>query len=257
MTKRQPTKTESLNLGLMMVAGGLGFFLPRGDAWLSLLVIALCSAGCFVTFIVKNGLHREILRGLMLALVVMAVGFIPVIGWIVIIGFALYNIVRAVDGLKSLVPDVLTSLVIYGLLYSRLIFDIRDPIAIGALVVAYVVVAAWYCRTLAELPADLALFKLSIMWLSIPFVFLTIVSLVSALGNLFRTLSSTVSRTVLSPQLVSGHMRGGIEIGAYTRNVTTTVTQTVTAVAPSAGVVVAGATGGFAETVKKRGDKKD
>jgi hypothetical protein len=91
---------------------------------------------------------------------------------------------------------------------------------------------------------------MSVMWLSIPFAALTIISIVSALGNLFRTVSSTITRSVISPQMVSAHMRGGIPIDAYTRNITTSVTSTVTHLAPGAGVITAGVTGDLAQKVK-------
>ncbi len=235
----------------MAIAGGLGFLLPRDDAWLSLVIIALGSGACFITFIFRNGLHKDILAGLLLTLGVMAIGFIPVIGWIVVVCFVLYNIARTLDGLKSLIPDVLVSAVIYGLMYSRLIFNITDPIAIGLLFTVYLLVSARYCRSMAALPSELALFKMSVMWLSIPLVVLTIVSLVSALGNLFRSVSSSVTRTVLSPQVVAGHMRNGIEISSYTRTISSTVTESVTKLAPSAGVIAAGVAGETAQALKK------
>jgi hypothetical protein len=46
------------------------------------------------------------------SVLIMALAVIPVIGWIAVVSFVIYNISKAVDGLKSLISDVLTSVVI-------------------------------------------------------------------------------------------------------------------------------------------------
>lgn len=243
-------KSAYLCLAFMTVVGGLSFFLPREAALGSLALIALFSFGYFVFYLIRHNLHHGIIKSLLLSILVMAIGVIPVLGWIVIIGFVIYNISKALEGLKSLLPDVLASLVIYALLCARLAFDLRDPMAIAALAGAYLIASVLYCRSLNGYSTEHALFKMSVMWLSIPFAALTIISIVSALGNLFRTVSSTITRSVISPQMVSAHMRGGIPIDAYTRNITTSVTSTVTHLAPGAGVITAGVTGDLAQKVK-------
>ena len=245
------SKSAYLCLTFMIVVGALSFVLRPDAAVAAFAVIALFSCGYFVYFLIKNNLHHGILRGLLLSVLVLALAAIPVIGWIAIVAFVIYNIVKSLDGLKSLLPDVLASLVIYGLLSARLVFDIRDPIALSALAGFYLIAAVVYCRSLNGFSTQQALFKMSVMWLSIPFAVLTIVSLISALGTMFRTISSTVTRTVISPQLVSAHMRGGMQIDAYTRNISSTVTSTVTNVVPGAGVITAGVTGEVAQKVKK------
>ena len=244
-------KSAYLCLAFMIATGGMSFFLQPEAALASLALIALLSFGYFVFYLIRNNLHHGIIKSLLLSVLVMAIGVIPVLGWIVIIGFVIYNISKALEGLKSLMPDVLASLVIYGLLGARLAFDIRDPMAIAVLAGAYLIAAILYCRSLNGLSTEHALFKMSVMWLSIPFAALTIISIVSALGNLFRTVSSTITRTVLTPQMVSAHMRGGVPIDAYTRNISSTVTSTVTSMAPSTGVITAGVTGEVAQNLKK------
>ncbi|GFM83532.1 hypothetical protein PSCICN_42240 [Pseudomonas cichorii] len=243
-----------LCLAFMLVVGCLSFFLQPEAAGVSFALIALFSCSYFVYFLIKNNLHHGIIRGLLLSVLIMALAVIPVIGWIVVIGFVIYNISKAVDGLKSLIPDVLTSVVIYGLLLARLAFDIRDPLAIAVLASAYLVAAIIYCRSLSGLTTRNALFKMSIMWLSIPFAALTVISIVSALGNLFRTISSTITRTVLTPQVVSAHMRGGIQIEEYTRTISTSVNETVTRVVPGVGGVVTTSMAG--EVAQKVKDEK-
>ncbi|MDO7928872.1 hypothetical protein Q6A51_18960 [Pseudomonas sp. KFB-139] len=243
-----------LCLAFMLVVGCLSFFLQPEAAGVSFALIALFSCSYFVYFLIKNNLHHGIIRGLLLSVLIMALAVIPVIGWIVVIGFVIYNISKAVDGLKSLIPDVLTSVVIYGLLLARLAFDIRDPLAIAVLASAYLVAAIIYCRSLNGLTTRNALFKMSIMWLSIPFAALTVISIVSALGNLFRTISSTITRTVLTPQVVSAHMRGGIQIEEYTRTISTSVNETVTRVVPGVGGVVTTSMAG--EVAQKVKDEK-
>lgn len=237
-------------LAFMIAVGGMSFFLPPQTALASLAVIALFSFGYFVFYLIRNNLHHGIIKSLMLSVLVLAIGFIPVLGWIVVIGFVIYNISKALEGLKTLIPDVLASIVIYGLLCARLAFDIRDPMAIALIAGVYLIASILYCRSLNGLSTEHALFKMSVMWLSIPFAALTIISIVSALGNLFRTVSSTITRTIVSPQMVSAHMRGGVAIDAYTRNISSSVTSTVSNIAPGAGVITAGVTGDLAQNVK-------
>lgn len=244
-------KSGYLCLAFMIAVGGMSFFLPPEAALASFGLIALFSFGYFVFYLIRNNLHHGIIKSLLLSVLVMALAVIPVLGWIVIIGFVIYNIAKALDGLKSLIPDVLASLVIYSLLGARLAFDIRDPMAIAVLAGVYLIASIVYCRSLNGLSTEHALFKMSVMWLSIPFAALTIISIVSALGNLFRTVSSTITRSVISPQMVSAHMRGGIPIDAYTRNISTSVTSTVTSITPGAGIIAAGVTGEVAQNVKK------
>jgi len=244
-------KSGYLCLAFMIAVGGMSFFLQPEAALASLAMIALFSFGYFVFYLIRNNLHHGIIKSLLLSVLVLAIGFIPILGWIVVIGFVIYNISKALEGLKSLVPDVLASIVIYGLLSARLAFDIRDPMAIAIIAGVYLIASILYCRSLNGLSTEHALFKMSVMWLSIPFAALTIISIVSALGNLFRTVSSTITRTIVSPQMVSAHMRGGVAIDAYTRNISSSVTSTVSSIAPGAGVITAGMTGDLAQNVKK------
>lgn len=244
-------KSGYLCLAFMIAVGGMSFFLQPEAALASLAMIALFSFGYFVFYLIRNNLHHGIIKSLLLSVLVLIIGFIPILGWIVVIGFVIYNISKALEGLKSLAPDVLASIVIYGLLCARLAFDIRNPMAIALLAGVYLIASVLYCRSLNGLSTEHALFKMSVMWLSIPFAALTIISIVSALGNLFRTVSSTITRTIVTPQMVSAHMRGGMPIDAYTRNISSSVTSTVTSIAPGAGVITAGVTGDLAQNVKK------
>ncbi|MBF8733130.1 hypothetical protein IRZ59_22115 [Pseudomonas guariconensis] len=244
-------KSGYLCLAFMIAVGFPSFFLDREMMTASLLAIAAFSFGYFVFYLIRHKLYHGMLQGILLSLLVIAFSFVPVLGWIVLIGFVLYNIAKALEGLKVLVPDVLVSALIYGLLTARVAFDVRDLLAISVLAMIYLCVCVQYCRRLQGLGTELALFKMSIMWLSIPFVVLTIVSIVSALGNLFRTVSSTFTRTILTPQTVSAHMRAGVQVAEYTRHVQSSVTQTVTQVLPGAGATIAGASGGLAGDVKQ------
>ncbi|WP_122317468.1 hypothetical protein [Pseudomonas cichorii] len=243
-----------LCLAFMIAVGCLSFFLQPEAVGVSFALIALFSGSYFVYFLIKNNLHHGIIRGLLLSVLILALAAIPILGWIIVIGFVIYNISKAVDGLKSLIPDVLSSAVIYILLCARVAFDIRDPLAIAVLAGIYLVAAVVYCRNLNGLSTENALFKMSIMWLSIPFAVLTIISIVSALGNLFRTISSTITYTVMRPQVVSAHMRGGIQIDEYTRNISNTVNATVTKVVPGVGGVVTTSMAG--EVAQKVKDEK-
>lgn len=250
------TKSSIQILAFMFLVGGINFLLPREASAVSFAIIGLVSAVVFIGYLVKHKLHHDVLRGLFLSVVVMALALIPILGFLVIIGFLIYNMRRAIDGLKSLLPEVIASLVLYALLFSRIIFDVHTPAVIASLGVAYVIAAAVYCRRLAGLSSEQAFFRMSVMWLSVPFFILTVMSIVSALGNLFRTIGSSISRTIITPQTVSGHMRGALKIDAYSRNVTSTITTTVTQTVPGVGTLTATAAGDIAQKVKTEKTKQ-
>lgn len=235
----------------MSAVGGLNFLLPPKDFLLSLTLVALLSFGYFVFFLVRNNLHQDIIRSVLVSMLIFVIGFIPIFGPIVVLGFVIYNISRAVDGLKSLIPDILTSIFVYGLLAARVVFDAHDDLYVMVLAGVYFLTVIAYCRTLDGLPTEQALFKMSVMWLSVPLAAMIIMSILSALGRIFRVFNTTVTSTRVLPQNVSAHMRGGVQIDAYTRNVTSTVTSNVIQVAPGSGVVAASVTGEVSKKMKE------
>lgn len=249
------TKSSIQIFAFMLLVGGINFLMPREAASISAAIIALFSGAFFIFYLVKNKLHHDVLRGLLLSVAVMAVALIPILGFVIIIGFLIYNMSRAIDGLKCLLPDVIASLILYGLLFSRVLFDVQTPTVIVSLGLMYVVAAAVYCRRLTGLSSEHAFFRMSVMWLSVPFAILTVMSIISALGNLFRTVGSSISRTIITPQTVAGHMRGALKIDAYSRNVTSTITTTVTQTVPGVVTLTATAAADIAQKVKSEKTK--
>ncbi|WP_024764872.1 hypothetical protein [Pseudomonas nitroreducens] len=88
-------KSGYLCLTLMLAVGGPSFFLPPEISGAAIASIALLSFVYFVYFLIKNDLHHNIIGGILLSFLVMALGVIPVIGWIIVLGFVIYNIGRA------------------------------------------------------------------------------------------------------------------------------------------------------------------
>lgn len=229
-------------LALMTVIGAITFLLPSGAAMLSVSLAGLFSFGYFIYYIIYRDLHHDIIGSIMLAFLVMALVAIPVIGWLVLLAFVIYNISKALEGLKSLLPDVVTSGIIYMLLGATVAVDGKHAWVLVVLAVLYMTAAVFYCLQLSRLPTREALFKMSIMWLSIPFAALMIISIFSSLANLFKAVSSTITRSVLTPQTVSAHMRAGVQVGEYTRNITSTVSSTVTQISPGSGAITSAIT---------------
>ncbi|NIE78111.1 hypothetical protein F3J45_27160 [Pantoea sp. Ap-967] len=231
------TTSGTLTFAIMMLLGAISFLMPPDGAVLAVGLACLFSFAYFVYYIIYRDLHHDIIGGVLLALLVMALVAIPVIGWLILLAFVFYNIAKALEGLKALTPDIITSFGIYGLLCAHSFLNVKDAAAVIAFAAVYTVAALAYCRQLNRLPLREALFKLSVMWLAIPFAVLMVISIFSSLANLFKAVSSTITRTVITPQTVSAHVRSGVEVAAYTRNVTSTVTSTVTNYVPGSGAV--------------------
>lgn len=201
-------------------------------------LVLLSAVAYFIYYLMYRDAHLEILARIALALLVMLLGLIPIIGWLIIISFVIYNVVRSFQGLLSLLPDAMVSGVIYALLVARVLFDDQAPEGmVPALTGAYALVTFLYANYLRRLPVREALFKLSVMWLSIPLMAIIVATIVSSLSNLIRSITSVVSHPVQLTEHVSGHMRAGIEVSAYTREVVRTASESVTTYVPDVGVM--------------------
>jgi hypothetical protein len=242
-------KSGKICLAFMTFIGAITFLLPAGAALLSVTLAGLFSFGYFIYYIIYRDLHHDIIGSIVLAFLVMALVAIPIVGWLILLAFVFYNIAKALEGLKSLLPDVVTSGIIYMLLGASTALNSKDTGVLILLAVLYMAVTVFYCRQLSQLPTREALFKMSIMWLSIPFAALMIISIVSSLANLFKAISSTISRSVLTPQTVSAHMRAGVPVGEYTRNITSTVSSTVTHITPGSGALTSAVTKEIAQKI--------
>ncbi|KAA9001177.1 hypothetical protein FJU30_07995 [Affinibrenneria salicis] len=238
-------------LPFMLLVGAMSFLLAPPSALIFPALAVLFSCGYFIYFIVRKGLHRDVFKALLFSLAIVLIAFIPIVGWLILIAFAIYNITQSLVGLKSLLQDIVTSALFYALLFARFIFDISSPLVITLLAIGWLALSVIYCRRLNTLPLREALFKISVMWLSIPLAALTLVSIMSSLSSLFRITSSTLSRSVINSQSVAGHIRAGGYINPYTREVTRTVSETVTRVTPGAGAVTSAVTKEVAQTVRQ------
>lgn len=244
------TNSGTLTFAIMMLFGAISFLTPPDGAVLSIGLACLFSFAYFVYYIIYRDLHHDIIGGVLLAFLVMALVAIPVVGWLILLAFVFYNIAKALEGLKALTPDIITSAGIYGLLCAHSFLDIKETAALIALAALYTVAAFAYCRQLNRLPLREALFKLSVMWLAIPFAVLMVISIFSSLANLFKAVGSTITRTVITPQTVSAHLRGGVEVAAYTRNIASTVTTAATTFVPGSGALTSAVTKEVAKAAK-------
>ena len=86
--------------------------------------------------------------------------------------------------------------------------------------------------------SEVVYLRYSILFLSIPLIILSVLYIFSALRNLFNINLLTQKIQVQTPQQVGGYTRvNGVEVSAYTRNVTQTVAQTSTSITAGSGAM--------------------
>lgn len=225
---------------LPLWAIGLSVFL--GPAFSAILVVTFAffaSAAFFVYYLIHRDVHLEILAKIALGLLVLLVGLIPVVGWLVVMTFVIYNLVRSSQGLIALLPDMIMSLIIYSLLLARVVVGGQATEgAVPALAGLYALVTFLYAFYMRRLPVREALFKVSVMWLAIPLAAITIATIVSSLSSLIRSVTSVVHHPVQVTQSVGAHTRAGVEVNSYTRDVVRMTTTLVTSYSPGAGAVM-------------------
>jgi hypothetical protein len=239
---------------ILLILGGVVLFIPESIV-VALPVVAGASFLYFVWYLISEGHLANILGSMIVSMVLMAIAAaIPIIGWILLLLWIFYNIAKAFESIKSLLPDAFCSAVLYGCLLFPAIQEMMSPgeshtmsnIACG---VVYVIAAGLYCSRLSQVAADTkqSLFFFSIMWLSVPIIALLIVSIVASLRAAFRTVLTPVQTVVKTPQHVSAHMRGDTPVSAYTRTVTSIKTIDVAHTLPGAGAVGAGVVGSVSQ----------
>lgn len=206
----------------------------------------------FIYYLASEGHLAAILGGVIVSFILMAIAAaIPVIGWILLVCWIFYNIVRAFESIQNLLPDALLSAALYGSLLIPVIYQFNYYgssnllLTIGCGVV-YLIAAAGCVVRISERSDTTkhSLFLFSVMLLSVPMIMLLIVSIVASLRAAFQT--SLVKTTTKLPQSVSGYTTArGTVVAGYTRNITQTVVSTV--IVPGAGAVGASLTGSLAE----------
>ncbi|HBL7242143.1 TPA: hypothetical protein LS257_004848 [Serratia liquefaciens] len=206
----------------------------------------------FIYYLASEGHLAGILGGIVVSVILMAIAAaIPVIGWIILICWILYNIARAFESIKNLLPDALLSAALYASLLIPVIYQFNHYDTSNALLTAgcgivYFFAAAGAIVRISErsdTPKH-SLFLFSVMLLSVPMIVLLFASIVASLRTAFQT--SLVKTTSKLPQSVSGYTTArGTVVADYTRNVTQTVVTTT--IVPGGGAVGASLTGSLAE----------
>lgn len=206
----------------------------------------------FIYYLASEGHLASILGGIVVSVILMAIAAaIPVIGWIILICWILYNIARAFKSIQNLLPDALLSVALYASLFIPVIYQLdhydnsNTWLTIGCGIVYFI--AAVGCTARISDRSDTpkhSLFLFSVMLLSVPMIVLLFASIAASLRAAFQT--SLVKTTAKLPQSVSGYTTArGTVVADYTRNVTQTVVSST--LVPGGGAIGASLTGSLAE----------
>lgn len=206
----------------------------------------------FIYYLASEGHLAGIVGGVVVSVILMTIAAaIPILGWIVLLCWILYNITRAYKSIQNLLPDALLSAALYASLFIPVIYqlahynDSNTWLTIGCGVVYFFAAVACTARISerSDTPKH-SLFLFSVMLLSVPMIVLLLASIVASLRAAFQT--SLVKTTVKLPQSVSGYTTArGTVVADYTRNVTQTVVSST--IVPGVGAVGASLTGSLAE----------
>ncbi|MEG0342313.1 MAG: hypothetical protein RR633_09015 [Acinetobacter sp.] len=228
--------------------GYCNFFVHDWEPVFSILALFFISLIYFVYFFFKTGQAWQILSGFLITFIIMALCMaVPVIGWIALLLFVLYNISKALDSIKNLLPNAIYAMILYFLLFTAESHVIDTDLAM--MLYISVVFIFSYNLNKEKLPAEMVYLRYSILFLSIPLIILSIMAIFSALRNLFNVSVFSQDIKVQSPQQVSGYTKtSGVDVAAYTRNVTQTMTQTTTNVTAGSGAMTSSLVKNFAET---------
>lgn len=221
--------------------------------------VALVAAGLLMAYsvvflirhIVRTGAHLEMFSNLIIVVILTIGSLIPIVNFICIpllIIYTIYNIFKTFKSVYDLKWHLVTSIVLTVLCVGAK--NWLDIFSIG-----YVLVTLWFCFGRGKRDSYALLLDVALMSLSAPLVTLMVISIVSGLKNLFNigtTVSQTTSRVT---QNVAAHVRSGINVGAYTREVVRVIPTTVTAVTPGIGAAVIGTTASAGKALRpKQGD---
>lgn len=217
----------------LAVIGYLNFFefSYRDSPIISSMIIMSFSFICFSYQLIKRGILSEIFGSVILAIIVLFIGMIPVVGQLFLIVFVVYNLIKTLKSIRSLLSSAIMSLLLYGSLFLS-VFNI-DPFVSY---VVYLLLSIGFVMYLAnEYPekGDFLL-KISTILCSIPLIVLLVSSITSTLRNLFEIspASKIGSRTIN----VGEYVRGDSIVSAHTRNIATTVTTLETTISASSAV---------------------
>lgn len=255
----------SIFLALLISSKGL-LLINGSPSGIPILLTTIISIGYLVFSILKSNKEKVIGNIIItFALVAGSAAFPPV--FILLIIWIVYNIRLTLKTIKGLLPLTLFSFLIWCLIYLEpIVFVILNAlgvikggntyILISTIIISsciYLMITYRYSQKLSMLPSSEGYLQLAVTLSSIPLIILMIASMVQSLANLFSSSSRTVMSQIKTPQNVSSYMRGDSLVSGYTREVTKTVTQTVTSQTAGTGVVGVG----VAATVSKSTELSD
>lgn len=247
--------SEKICLSLALGVGAINFLVKPHHILFVILLIFLFSFVYFINHLFYINAHKDIAKGILVSFFFLLIALIPFIGIIIFIGFILYNVAKTMESLKQLVPEIMFSIAIYLCLLSPIIFSMTSlPMKlIPASIYAVLVIA--YCKRLTHLETRDGLFLFSLMWLSVPLAVLMLVSIINALASMLKISIGSLSRNVISSQNVGAHIRAGSLVSGYTRNVASTVTESVVNLMPGAGGVTSSITKEVADKIVQKNNK--
>lgn len=228
-----------ISLGIFLLLGGVNFFYYKWDIIYSFLSIIISSFLYFIYYLIDSGEFKNILASIFFSALIMALTVIPIIGVIILILFVIYNISKALEGIKNLFPEACFSLVFYALLASKQMLKLDFSQSIISFLI-YVIAAIIYHVRLSKLNLNTKTiyFRISIMFISIPLISILVISIISSLRNIFSANNYTRSSIIKTPQQVSGYTNSyGTDVASYTRNISSTVTENITQITAGSGAL--------------------
>lgn len=217
---------------------GAGLLVHRDEALLTIPITIVGAIIYFVYYLYKIGAIKEILIGILKSLLILLCALIPVIGIVILVGFVIYNVIKSLQFLRQMLPEIIFSFAIYAALAGALLLKYQGNPWFYAPAALYALLALAYTAKLAQQERSTALFKMSFMLLSLPIAWVTIVAAVQSLANMLRITVSTLGRPTVITQNVAGYVRtSGTVVDAYTRSVTQVLPETITQVTAGTGAV--------------------
>jgi hypothetical protein len=225
---------------------------------------------------ISEKLYEEIIGSVIISLIlVVLTAILPIFG-ILLLLWVLYNIVATVQSIISLFPSALLSALAFVLLFPKAWGEVLGPLAlvvlhplvtvgpilgdkyegvVSSLDVGFLAIGAIHSWRVSESPLKHALARGALMGGSIGLIVLSLCAIIEGVRSVFQTNWVTSTGKVRVTQQVSEHVRSGIYVRNYERQVTRSVVTSVAVKTVGAGGVTVGAVGGSMHAVKSTSDK--
>lgn len=223
---------------LLLIIVGIAATQTSRDLTPIIATILAASFLYFIYYLIHTDQHIEIIGGIVLSIILMGVAaVIPFIGPILLVLWILYNIGMSIQGIKNLLPDATWSLFLWGSLIMPTVHGYESYYMFwyGSYFVLAFLYSGWLINQ--NLDTRTSLFKMSVMWMSIPIIALLVVSIISSLRSAFNVKTVMRSSVIKTPQQVSSHFRGDTLVQAYTRQIDQTITTAATTILPGSGAI--------------------